>query len=108
MLLYNRLKNKINDIIDEEIVDTFAYMKKIIRIAKHANINKKAKWLLYIAIGILSSLFIVVAFVLAVLSTLFTVVLEITASIILIIPGVTLVAIINYLEREDKENERLY
>lgn len=104
MLLYSRLKNKTSDIIDEEIVGTFAYMKEIIRIAKHTNINKKTKWLLYIAIGILSSLFIVVAFVLAVLSILFTVVLEITASIILIIPGITLATIINYLERKAKEN----
>ena len=104
MLLYSRLKNKTSDIIDEEIVGTFAYMKEIIRIAKHANINKKTKWLLYIAIGILSSLFIVVAFVRAVLSILLTVVLEITASIILIIPGITLATIINYLERKAKEN----
>lgn len=104
MLLCSILKDKISDIVDEEITGTFASIKEIIRMAKHTNISKRVKWLLYIAIGILSLLFITVAFVMATLSILFTVALNITAFIILIIPGQALITIRNRLERVAKEN----
>lgn len=92
-MLRNVLKSKISDIINENITGTISEIEEIINIAKHADIKRKTKWLIYIAIAILSLPFIIMGFVTATISIAFVVLLNVINFIILIIPGYTLATI---------------
>jgi hypothetical protein len=107
-MLRDVLKSKIRDIISENITGTISEIQEIINITKRADIKRKTKWLIYIAIAILSSPFIIMGLVTATISIVFVVVLNGINFIILIIPGYTLATIGNRLERKHKNNERLY
>lgn len=107
-MLRDVLKSKISDIISENITGTISEIKEIINITKQANIKRKTKWLIYIAIAILSLLFIIMGFVTAIISVVFVVVLDVVNFIILIIPGYALATIGKRLKEEHKNIERLY
>lgn len=107
-MLRDVLKSKISDIISENITGTVSEIKEIINITKQADIKRKTKWLIYIAIAILSSPFIIMGVVTATISIVFVVVLNVINFIILTIPGYALVTIGKRLKRKHKNNERLY
>ena len=92
-MLRDVLKSKIGDIISENITGTISEIKEIINITKQADIKRKTKWLIYIAIAILSSPFIIMGFVTATIFIAFVVVLDVINFIILIIPGYALATI---------------
>lgn len=98
-MLRNVLKSKISDIISENITGIVSEIKEIINITKQADIKRKTKWLIYIAIAILSSPFIIMGFVTATISIVFVVVLDVINFIILIIPGYAFVTIGKLLKR---------
>lgn len=102
------MKSKISDIISENITGIVSEIKEIINITKQADIKRETKWLIYIAIAILSLLFIIMGVVTATISIAFVVILDVINFIILIIPGYTLVTIGKCLKRKHKNNERLY
>ena len=99
-MLRDVLKSKISDIISENITGTISEIKEIINITKQADIKRKTKWLIYIAIAILSLLFIIMGFVTATISITFVVILDVINFIILIIPGYALVTIGKRLKKE--------
>lgn len=101
-MLRDVLKSKISDIISENITGTVSEIKEIINITKQADIKRKTKWLIYIAIAILSLLFIIMGFVTATISIVFVVVLNVINFIILIIPGYAFVTIRKLLKRRNK------
>lgn len=98
-MLRGVLKSKISDIISENITGTISEIEEIINITKQADIKRKTKWLIYIAIAILSSLFIIMGVVTATISIVFVVVLDVINFIILIIPGYAFVTIGKLLKR---------
>lgn len=98
-MLRDVLKSKISDIISENITGTVFEIKEIINITKQADIKSKTKWLIYIAIAILSLPFIIMGFVTATISIVFVVVLDVVNFIILIVPGYALATIGKRLER---------
>lgn len=98
-MLRDVLKSKISDIISENITGTVFEIKEIINITKQADIKSKTKWLIYIAIAILSLPFIIMGFVTVTISIVFVVVLEVVNFIILIVPGYTLGTIGKSLKR---------
>lgn len=102
-MLYNVLKYQIYDIISENIVGTASEIREIINITKQADISERIKLFIYIAIVILSLPFIVVAPVIAILSIVFAVTVNVTSFILLIAPGYALATIGNCLERKDKK-----
>ena len=91
--LWNVLKSKINDIVNDNIIATVYSIEEIINTTKQANISKKTKWILYIAIAILILPFIIVIPVVVTLSVIFTTMIDIISFLVLIIPGYTLVTI---------------
>ena len=101
-MLRDVLKSKISDIISENITDTVSEIKEIINITKQADIKRKTKWLIYIAIAILSLLFIIMGLVTATISIVFVVVLDVINFIILIIPGYALATIGKRLKEQSK------
>ena len=101
-MLRDVLKSKISDIVSENITGTVSEIKEIINITKQADIKRKTKWLIYIAIAILSLLFIIMGFVTATISIVFVVVLNVVNFIILIIPGYAFVTICKFLKRRNK------
>lgn len=101
-MLRDVLKSKISDIISENITGTVSEIKEIVNITKQADIKRKTKWLIYIAIAILSLLFIIMGFVTATISIVFVVVLNVINFIILIIPGYAFVTIRKLLKRRNK------
>lgn len=103
-MLRDVLKSKISDIISENITGTISEIEEIINITKHADIKRKTKWLIYIAIAILSLLFIIMGLVTATISIVFVVVLDVINFIILIIPGYALVTIGKRLKRKHENN----
>ena len=107
-MLRDVLKSKISDIISENITSTISEIEEIINITKHADIKRKTKWLVYIAIAILSLPFIIMGFVTATISIAFVVLLNVINFIILIIPGYTLATIGKRLKGKHKSDERLY
>lgn len=107
-MIWNILKPQTNDIISNNITGTYSEIKEILNITKQSDIKRKTKWLIYIAIAILSLPLIIMGFVTATISIVLTTVLNIINFIILIIPGYTLITIGNRLERKHKNNERLY
>lgn len=98
-MLRDVLKSKISDIISENITGTVFEIKEIINITKQADIKSKTKWLIYIAIAILSLPFIIMGFVTVTISIVFVVVLDIVNFIILIVPGYALGTIGKSLKR---------
>ena len=98
-MLGNALKDKINDIVNENIIQTVYSIKEIINTAKQANISKRTKLFLYMAIAILTLPFIIVVPVVTMLSVVFTVVTDITGFITLMIPGYALVTIEKLLRK---------
>lgn len=102
-MLRDVLKSKISDIISENITGTISEIQEIINITKRADIKRKTKWLIYIAIAILSLLFIVMGFVTATISIVFVVVLDVINFIILIIPGYILATIGKCLKRRHEK-----
>ena len=102
-MLRDVLKSKISDIISENITGTISEIEEIINITKQADIKRKTKWLIYIAIAILSLPFIIMGFVTATISIAFVVLLNVINFIILIIPGYTLATIGKRLKREHKK-----
>ena len=107
-MLRDVLKSKISDIISENITGTIFGIEEIINITKQADIKRKTKWLIYIAIAILSLPFIIMGFVTATISIVFVLLLNVINFIILIIPGYTLVTIGKRLKRKHENIERLY
>ena len=103
-MLRDVLKSKISDIISENITGTISEIEEIINITKQADIKRKTKWLIYIAIAILSSPFIIMGFVTATISIAFVVLLNVINFIILIIPGYTLATIGKLLKRKHENN----
>lgn len=103
-MLRDVLKSKISDIISENITGTISEIEEIINIAKHADIKRKTKCLIYIAIAILSLLFIIMGLVTATISIAFVVVLDVINFIILIIPGYAFMAIGKLLKRKHENN----
>lgn len=107
-ILRDVLKSKISDIISENITGTISEIEEIINITKQVDIKRKTKWLIYIAIAILSLPFIIMGFVTATISIAFVVLLNVINFIILIIPGYTLATIGKRLKRKHENIERLY
>lgn len=103
-MLRDVLKSKISDIISENITGTVSEIKEIINITKQADIKRKTKWLIYIAIAILSSPFIIMGVVTATISIVFVVVLNVINFIILTIPGYALATIGKLLKRKHENN----
>ncbi len=103
-MLRDVLKSKISDIISENITGTVSEIKEIINITKQADIKRKTKWLIYIAIAILSSPFIIMGVVTATISIVFVVVLNVINFIILIIPGYAFMTIGKLLKRKHENN----
>lgn len=98
-MLRDVLKSKISDIISENITGTVFEIKEIINITKQADIKSKTKWLIYIAIAILSLPFIIMGFVTVTISIVFVVVLDVVNFVILIVPGYSLGTIGKSLKR---------
>lgn len=103
-MLRDVLKSKISDIISENITGTVSEIKEIINITKQADIKRKTKWLIYIAIAILSSPFIIMGVVTATISIVFVVVLNVINFIILIISGYAFMTIGKLLKRKHENN----
>lgn len=98
-MLRGVLKSKISDIISENITGTISEIQEIINITKRAGIKSKTKWLIYIAIAILSLPFIIMGFVTVTISIVFVVVLDVVNFVILIVPGYSLGTIGKSLKR---------
>ena len=102
-MLRDVLKNKISDIISENITGIVSEIKEIINITKQADMKRKTKWLIYIAIAILLLPFIIMGFVTATISIVFVVLLNVINFIILIIPGYILATIGKCLKRRHEK-----
>ncbi|WP_337564083.1 hypothetical protein [Megasphaera sp.] len=107
-MLRDVLKSKISDIDILNITGTISEIEEIINITKQVDIKRKTKWLIYIAIAILSLPFIIMGFVTATISIAFVVLLNVINFIILIIPGYAFMTIGKLLKREHENTERLY
>lgn len=107
-MLRDVLKSKISDIDILNITGTISEIEEIINITKQVDIKRKTKWLIYIAIAILSLPFIIMRFVTATISIAFVVLLNVINFIILIIPGYAFMTIGKLLKREHENTERLY
>lgn len=101
-MLRDVLKSKISDIISENITGTVFEIKEIINITKQADIKRKTKWLIYIAIAILLLPFIIMGVITTTISIVFVVVLNVVNFIILIIPGYAFVTIVKLLKRRNE------
>lgn len=99
-MLLRVLKDKINDIVSDNITATVYTIEDIINTTKQASISKKTKRFMYIAIALLTLPFIIVIPMVVILSVIFTVMIDITSFILLIIPGYTLVTIAKLLRKK--------